>query len=170
MIHCTFQNCFCTTVKTQQQNSLWSVISLEYNYSKELGSSSLGGVVRGWGESVLVGHFEVQGVVNLIKLFFKWLYQWEIHGGKNTRRGTEVLIYLCIIRYRFHYIYILFVYQRTPMDVAVERGHVVIAEVLREAGNAMTDVSTISFRKYAPSKKKPSHWVFSGHGFSELLV
>ena len=30
------------------------------------------------------------------------------------------------------------------MDVAVERGNVVIAEVLREAGNAMSDVSTIS--------------------------
>ena len=49
-----------------------------------------------------------------------------------------------MIRYRFHYIYILFVYQRTPIDVAVERGHLDIAEVLREAGNAMTDVSTIS--------------------------
>ena len=41
------------------------------------------------------------------------------------------------------------------MDVAVERGHLDIAEVLREAGNAMTDVSTMSSRKYAPSKKKP---------------
>lgn len=56
------------------------------------------------------------------------------------------------------------------MDVAVERGHVVIADILREAGNAMSDVSTMNSRKYAPSKKKPSHWVFSGHAFSELLV
>ena len=39
----------------------------------------------------------------------------------------------------------IFVSQRTPMDVAVERGHVRIAEFLREAGNAMSDVSTISF-------------------------
>ena len=30
-------------------------------YSKELGSYSLGGVVKGWEENVLVGHFEVKG-------------------------------------------------------------------------------------------------------------
>ena len=42
------------------------------------------------------------------------------------------------------------------MDVAVERGHVRIAEFLREAGNAMSDVSTISFWKYAPFEQTPS--------------
>ena len=47
----------------------------------------------------------------------------------------------------------LFVSQRTPLDVAVERGHVAIAEILREAGNPMSDVSTISSPKYAPFKQ-----------------
>ena len=42
------------------------------------------------------------------------------------------------------------------MDVAVERGHVITAESLREAGNAMSDVSTISSRKYTPFKKTSS--------------
>ena len=42
------------------------------------------------------------------------------------------------------------------MDVAVERGHVVIAEFFREAGNAMSDVSTISSRKYVPFEQTPS--------------
>ena len=36
------------------------------------------------------------------------------------------------------------------MDIAVERGYVVIAEVLRKAGNAMSDVSTVNYKSSIP--------------------